>query len=379
MQWCRAGVAPVLSAVFAMAMAEPCAADVVTNRWIGADGAVWGTGSNWSENHVPNGDEYVIFPDRDGSYSINVDGDYEVGCFYVDYRKLANGDYDVNGNLTSRVDFTLTGEGSVTATGRNTTQHCVRPNRRLILDGPTLNTTGNNVVFLAYNGLVVKEGSTNLLHRLTLHWNNSYLDVQGGFVNVSSYLSYRRSGSRIHVSGDEGFLSASSLIDSDDSIGAALAITVDDGLMTVNTTRLIPGCSMTFNGGEYRFRGSAVIDDSVPLNFNGGTNSFFFSLSDQTLFRRFLIENSKTVVRAMKAASDALIPSESCMINAPLEIPGGGLRATNSFVLSSEHPLYTITSTLAAVCSPCRRLSDSRCSSSRTLSRSRPAMAGPGT
>ena len=109
MQWCRAGVAPVLSAVFVMAMAEPCAADVVTNRWIGAEGAAWGTGSNWSENHVPNGDEYVIFPDRDGSYSINVDGDYEVGCFYVDYRKLANGDYDVNGNLTSRVDFTLTG------------------------------------------------------------------------------------------------------------------------------------------------------------------------------------------------------------------------------------------------------------------------------
>ena len=164
-------------------------ADVVTNSWVGADGGKWSVAANWSANHVPDGNEYVIFPDTGSSYSVEVDGDYEIGCFYVDYRKLANGDYDINGNLTTRVDFTLTGKGTVTATGRNTTQHCVRHNRRLILDGPTLNTTGNSVVLLAYNGIIVKEGSTNLMHRLTLHWNNSYLDVQGGFANVSSILA----------------------------------------------------------------------------------------------------------------------------------------------------------------------------------------------
>ena len=315
-------------------------ADVITNSWVGADGAAWGTAANWSAGHVPDGDEYVIFPDRDGSYSINVDGDYEIGCFYVDYRKLANGDYDVNGNQTTRVDFTLTGKGTVTATGRNTTQHCVRHNRRLILDGPTLDTTGNNVVLLAYNGIIVKEGSTNLMHRLTLHWGNSYLDVQGGFANVSSILAYRRSGSRIHVA-DGGFLSAASVIDASDSNGGTLAVTVDGGIMTVNTTRLVAGCSLTFNGGDYRFRGSATIDDSVPISFNGGTNTFSFSLSDPTLFRRFLVGNTNTVIRAIKAATDAVIPTESCTINARLEIPGGCMRFTNALEIAGNQPLKT--------------------------------------
>ena len=315
-------------------------ADVVTNSWIGADGAAWGVPSNWSANHVPDGDEYVVFPDRDGSYSINVDGDYEIGCFYVDYRKLANGDYDINGSLTTRVDFTLTGKGKVTVTGRNTTQHCVRHNRRLILDGPTLDTTGNNVVLPAYNGIIVKEGSTNLMHRLTLHWNNSYLDVQGGFANVSSILAYRRSGSRIHVA-DGGFLSAASLVPATDASGARLAVTVDGGLMSINTTRIEAGCSLTFNGGDYWFRGAATIDDSVPISFNGGTNTFFFSLSDPALFRRFLVENTNTVVRVLKYATDAVIPSESCTINAQLNIPGGGMRFTNALEIAGTQPLMT--------------------------------------
>ena len=92
-------------------------ADVVTNSWIGADGAAWGTAANWSAGHVPDGNEYVIFPDAGSSYSVEVDGDYEIGCFYVDYRRKVNGDYDMSGANTTVVDFKLTGTGDAALVG----------------------------------------------------------------------------------------------------------------------------------------------------------------------------------------------------------------------------------------------------------------------
>ena len=155
-------------------------ADVVTNSWVGADGGKWSVAANWSANHVPDGNEYVIFPDTGSSYSVEVDGDYEIGCFYVDYRRKVNGDYDMSGANTTVVDFTLTGTGKVTATGNNTSQHCVRINRRLVMDGPTLDLTARSIVLLIYNGMVVKAGSSCYLAFLTLHWNNTYLNVDGG-------------------------------------------------------------------------------------------------------------------------------------------------------------------------------------------------------
>ncbi|MBR1588891.1 MAG: hypothetical protein IJ658_11270, partial [Kiritimatiellae bacterium] len=316
------------------------AADVVTNSWVGADGGAWGTPSNWSANHVPDGDEYVIFPDTGSSYSVNVDGDYQIGCFYVDYRRKVNGDYDMSGANTTVVDFTLTGSGTVTATGNNTSQHCVRINRRLVMDGPTLDLRPQNRVFLVYNGMVVKTGSTNYVTHLTLHWNNTYLNVEGGFVNVDSRLQYRRSGSSIRVS-DGAYLSASALQTAGDSDNPRLAVTVDGGVMTINTTKIVSGCSLTFNGGEYRFRGATSIDDDVPIAFNGGTNSFYEALTDPTLFRRFLVENTNTVVQVLKGSSDAVIPTESCTISAPLEIPGGGLRFTNAIEIAGSQPLMT--------------------------------------
>ena len=111
--------------------------------------------------------------------------------------------------------------------------------------------------------------------------------------------------------------------------------------MTINATTIRSGCSMTFNGGEYRFRGTTAIDDDVPLVFNGGTNSFYTALTDPTLIRRFLVENTNTVVMAMKGNSEAVLPSESCTISAPLMIPGGGMRFTNSVVITGTQPLMT--------------------------------------
>jgi len=315
-------------------------ADVVTNSWVGADGGKWSVAANWSANHVPDGNEYVIFPDTGSSYSVEVDGDYEIGCFYVDYRRKVNGDYDMSGANTTVVDFTLTGTGKVTATGNNTSQHCVRINRRLVMDGPTLDLTARSIVLLIYNGMVVKAGSACYLTFLTLHWNNTYLNVDGGLVNVSSRLQYRRSGSAIRVS-DGGFLSAASLVTAGDAADPKLAVTVNGGLMTIGTTTIVSGCSLTFNGGEYRFRGATTIDDDVPIAFNGGTNSFYEPLTDPTLFRRFLIENTNTVVLAMKGSSDAVVPTESCTISAPLEIPGGGLRFTNAIEIAGSQPLMT--------------------------------------
>ena len=316
------------------------AADVVTNSWVGADGGKWSVPANWSQNHVPDGDEYVIFPDTGSSYSVDVDGDYEIGCFYVDYRRKVNGDYDMSGANTTVVDFTLTGSGTVTATGNNTLQHCVRINRRLVMDGPTLDLKGNSRVLLVYNGMVVKAGSDCYLVNLTLHWNNTYLDVQDGTVSASNLLQYRRSGSRIHVS-DGAYLSAATLRTTGDADNPQLAITVDGGVMTVRNTKIVSGCSVTFNGGEYRFRGDTEIDDDVPIAFNGGTNSFYTALTDPALIRRFLVGNTNTVVVAMKGNSEAFVPSESLEIAAPLMIPDGGLRVTNAVTISGSQPLMT--------------------------------------
>ena len=175
-------------------------------------------------------------------------------------------------------------------------------NRRLVMDGPTLDLTARSIVLLIYNGMVVKAGSACYLTFLTLHWNNTYLNVDGGYVNVSSRLQYRRSGSAIRVS-DGGFLSASALQTAGDAADPRLAVTVNGGLMTIGTTKIVSGCSLTFNGGEYCFRGETTIDDDVPIAFNGGTNSFYTALTDPTLLRRPSTTTSRSRSTAARTRS----------------------------------------------------------------------------
>lgn len=299
-------------------------ADVVTNSWVGADGGKWSVAANWSANHVPDGNEYVIFPDTGSSYSVEVDGDYEIGCFYVDYRTAG---------ASGTVDFTLTGSGKVTATGNNTSQHCVRTNRRLVMDGPTLEMSGD-VALLIYNGIVVKTGSHLFPTKLLLHWNGSYMNIEGGEVDVSAYTSYRQSHA-IRV--EEGSRFSSSALRLTDGGTGGLSFTQNGGEVTIGDVAFSSGSSYTMNGGIFKFRRSLSIAEDMSFAFNGGTNEFYTEISNPSVVRRFLTENENTVVRVI--ADKNVLIGRDCTITAPLEIPGGAISFTNSVTISATKPV----------------------------------------
>jgi len=313
--------------VAVMLVALGVTADVVTNSWIGADGAAWGTAANWSAGHVPDGTEYVIFPDKGSSYSINVDGDYSVGCFYVDYR-----------NGTGTVDITLTGSGRITGTGTDT--HYLRTNRRLVLEsGVTLDlsTKASGKHFMLYNGLVVKAGATNLVDALHLHWNGSYVHLAGGTMNTQSYISYRLSHT-IRID-DGSFLSSSRFMIASDASNPALSFVQNGGYATVKDVELSERSSVTMNGGTFQFRAVPSIADDATLNFNGGTNDFAVALTDTGLAKRFLCGNEKTAVKVSAVADLALLFGESCTVTAPLSV-AGGVYFTNAVTVTSTQPVF---------------------------------------
>jgi len=307
------------------------AADVVTNSWQGADGGAWGTSANWSAGHVPDGTEYVVFPDKGASYSVNVDGDYQVGCFYVDYR-----------NSGGTVDFTLTGSGRITGTGTDT--HYVRTNRRLVLEsGVTLDltTAGGNKYLLLYNGLVVKAGATNLVDMLSLHWNGSYVDLQGGYMNVSGNTSYRESH-KIQIE-DGGRYSSAKIVPSTDSAYThALTFIMNGGFATPKTVTLTAESTLTMNGGLLEFREQPSIDAATTLNFNGGTNQFAATVTDGALARRFLCGNENTAINVTASSDKSLLLDESCTITAPLKVTGG-IYFTNTVTVASVRPVFANT------------------------------------
>ena len=313
--------------VAVMLVALGVTADVVTNSWIGADGAAWGTAANWSAGHVPDGTEYVIFPDKGSSYSINVDGDYSVGCFYVDYR-----------NGTGTVDFTLTGAGRITGTGTDT--HYLRTNRRLVLEsGVTLDldTEAGNTHFMLYNGVVVKAGATNLVDALHLHWNGSYVHLAGGFMNTRSYISYRNSHT-IRID-DGSFLSSAKFMIASDASNPALSVVQNGGYATVKDVTLSDLSTFTMNDGTFQFRAVPSIAEGTTLNFNGGTNDFTLALTDTGLAKRFLCGNEKTAINVSATTGLALLFGESCTITAPLSV-AGGICFTNAVTVTSKQPVF---------------------------------------
>ena len=306
-------------------MVLSASADVVTNSWIGADGAAWGTAANWSAGHVPDGTEYVIFPDKGSSYSINVDGDYSVGCFYVDYR-----------NDSGTVDFTLTGSGRITGTG--IAVHYLRTNRRLVLEsGVTLDLSSqaSNKHFMIYNGVVVKAGATNLVDAIHLHWNGAYVHLAGGFMNAQSYMSYRLSHT-IRVD-DGSFLSSARLMIASDAENSSLTFIQNGGYATVKDVDLSDLSSFTMNGGTFQFRAVPSIAEGATLNFNGGTNQFMVAITDGALAQRFLCGNERTAV-AVLSGNNVLI-DRNCTITAPLDVRGGSLCLTNVTKISGTKPL----------------------------------------
>ncbi len=304
----------------------PAVADVVTNRWTGTDGASWGTDGNWSLNHVPTGDEYVIFPDTGSSYSINVDGDYEVGCFYVDYKTTAGA-----------VDFTLTGSGRIdsrgmpNASGAGFETHYVRTNRRLVLEsGVTLDfrsqgSTAEHVML--YNGLVIKAGATFLLDSIHLHWNGAYVNLEGGRLEVGGYTSYRLNHT---IRLEEGsYYSSAQILDASDAETPSLNIVQNGGYATVRRVALSEWSSLTINGGTFNWRDLPEIADGTTLTFNGGTNTFAVAVTDGALARRFLVGNTNTAITVIATGNEALLIDEDCTIKVPLTV-GGGLYFTNA-------------------------------------------------
>lgn len=307
------------------------AADVVTNSWIGADGGSWGTADNWSARHVPDGTEYVTFPDKGASYSVYVEGDYEVGCFHVDSR------------ASGTVELTLLGSGRIKSNG--TEYNYVRDNRRLVLEsGVTLDLSspGGTKMLMLYNGLVVKAGATNLVDNLQLHWRNSSVSLQGGCLNVSGNTTYREWNNTIRVEAG-GIYSSTDLKPSSSASNPGLAFVQDGGSSMIANVVLSESSSLVMNGGLLQFQGMPLIAAAATLNFNGGTNEFAAAVTDGALARRFLCGNENTTVKVTATGSKSLLLDESCTITAPLEVKSGGIYFTNAVTVASVHPVFANT------------------------------------
>lgn len=322
------------AALYFAAAAFPFAAnaDITTNYWQGSDGAAWGTPGNWSENHVPTIDEYVIFPDKGASYSINVDGDYGAGCFYVDYR---------NEGASGVATLTLTGSGRITGGDIGAT-HFVRTNRKLVLEsGVTLDLGTDRRDMRIYNGFVIKAGATNIVKTLYLHWSGSYVALEGGYLGVNGTTAYRNANS-IRVEDGSYYSSGVVCPASDASSSVALDLEINGGLASCRSVTISENSTFTMNGGTFRFRALPTIAAGTTLNFNGGTNEFTVAVTDGAIARRFLCGNEKTAIHVTTTSDSSLLIDESCTVTAPLRVDGG-IYFTNKVTVAGRHTLFVNT------------------------------------
>ena len=169
----------VLAAAFCAA-ASLCANAFTTNYWTNAAGDNrWGNPGNWSLEECPIADDFVILPNTGSSYSIIVDGNFEIRALEL-----------VAGSATAKGTVTLTGNGTILSSGPQ--EDYVREKRALVLDGANITLTGNHCML--YSPLTVKNGSVfkTVNKGLTLWKTAPALYVQeGGTVIIDGAVQNR--------------------------------------------------------------------------------------------------------------------------------------------------------------------------------------------
>ena len=245
-------------AAFAVCAALPASA-IVTNTWIGATGGSWGVGGNWSQNHIPQTSEYVVFPDKGSDYSISVDGNYDCGTFYVDNRQSGK---------SSTVSITLIGSGSVTATWAtgSVNQHVVRQYRKLVLDGVSLSLNGN--LLLLYTGLELKNGASYTCNN-QLHFRAASSTVTvGQGCSLETDNVYLNQSAAISVAG--GAFSCGQMTVNN---SAPLTLSVSsNGSVSFSKLLLESTSSLSVSSGSVSVgSGGLTLADTATLNLAGGS------------------------------------------------------------------------------------------------------------
>ena len=314
----RTAIKALTIAALTLGTSSPAVADLATNMWQGASGGQWGVPANWSLNRLPTTSDYVMFPDTGSDYTINVEGDYECGTFYVDYRQSGQ---------NSVVSLTLTGSGSVTATwaAGSPNQHVARSNRKLVLDGVSLALNGN--ILLLYTELELKNDASYASD------NGIYLWQRGTRVTVGH-------GCGLNLSGDVWFNGDSGVIDVEGEFRCS-GVRMYNGVDHPYTLSIADG---TFAVGGHGFS----LPDASTLNLNGGTVQVSDSLASTKA--RLVRESNGTAVETLFsynnpavlsvcAAVDVLVTNETMVLSAPFSSPNGAFALREGSVLESEYPL----------------------------------------
>ena len=326
-------------AVAAAMFAQVASADVTTNTWQGTSGGRWGDTANWSLNRLPSTTDYVVFPDTGSSYSINIDGNYECGTFYVDYRLAGQ---------TSVVTLTLTGDGSVTASwaAGSLNQHVVRGYRKLVLDGISLALNGNNL--LLYTGLELKNGACYTSD------NPIYLWSAGATVSLGSTCSFENTG--VIVNGENVAININGGVFQSGNISMyqgtehAINVSLAGGSATFRSLPLYKTSTLSISEGSVfvTTAGGFILVDSAVLNLVGGSIQIRDALTSTRA--RLVRESHGTAVETLvsiggNASSlyncgvDALRTNETVVLSAPVTATGGAFALREGSVIESEYPL----------------------------------------
>lgn len=248
----------VLAAVFCAA-ASFCASAFTTNYWTNATGDNrWDTPGNWSLRACPVADDFTILPNTGSSYSIIVDGSYEIRALEL-----------VVGTSTAKGTVTFTGNGSILSSGVQ--EDYLREKRALILDGPSLTLTGNHCML--YGPMTVKNGSVlkTVNKGLTLWKTAPALYVQDGGTVVIDGVVQNNHAATVEIDGGNcSFKSVGHHRDSTKPMNIRL---LDGTLSIQSTVTLSNSSSLTVSGGKFSMGGALSIDDTVTLDITGGVIS----------------------------------------------------------------------------------------------------------
>lgn len=221
-----AGAAPnalagVVLVVSFLAFASSADGAVTTNRWIGASGGSWGVADNWSLGHIPESGELAYFDFSGQTMEIAIDGDHEIGSFYVE-------------RAQKPAPLVLKGRGSVKllANAGPGTSPYIMQNHPTTLDGVTLNMT--TLESLWYSPVTICNGAvlTNTTGIVRLWGPDASLAVENATVALGGLLGYAASANALVLNGGSVCCSTFTHRDGyEDKAGVALAI--NGGTMTV--------------------------------------------------------------------------------------------------------------------------------------------------
>ena len=248
----------VLAAAFC-AVVSFCASAFTTNSWTNAAGDNrWGTPGNWSLGACPVADDFTILPNTGSSYSIIVDGDFEIRALEL-----------TAGSATAKGTVTLTGSGTILSSGPQ--EDYVREKRALVLDGANITLTGNHCML--YSPLTVKNGSVfkTVNKGLTLWKTAPALYVQEGGTVIIDGAVQNNHAATIEIDG--GNCSFKSYGHYNGSTNGADIGLLDGTLSIQRNITLANSSSLKIAGGRFSVGETVSIDDTVTLDITGGVIS----------------------------------------------------------------------------------------------------------